>query len=94
MPVGPVETNKVWYARARMGVHNIAFYVWGAAVGPRGEWFILSTRIAEKPVQLSVALLRELLQKLDLSTTTTLHWWSDAGYQIEHVPSNRIKQHL
>ena len=79
LPVGPVEVGKLWYARSRLAVNQCAFFVWGAGQPAEGRWVIMTTRIHEKPFELTAALLWELLERIDLSSTEQLKWWSDTG---------------
>ena len=79
LPQGPAEVSNLWYARARLGVANLACYIWGAGIGASGKWITLCSRVLEKPAEYSVACLWKILSMIDLSATSTLSFWSDTG---------------
>ena len=66
LPRGPREMNRLWYARARLGVTIFGCFCWGASLPPAGKWICLFTRVLEKPVELSVCLFRRVLEILNL----------------------------
>ena len=81
LPLGPITCSKDWYARARLAVNTMGFYVKGAGVegGPLAV-FVFS-HIVEKPWQLSAAMctkfLRHHLPVSDLRQKIV--WWCDCG---------------
>ena len=85
LPRGPVEESAVWFAGARMGYNVLSFRVWGCGVSGY-RWITYCSRVIEKGTVYSMALLKDVLTKIDLTNTREIKFWSDCG---RHFMSNR-----
>ena len=63
LPVGPIETNKMWYAGARPGYTTLTAIVWGAL--PK-QYYTYVSRVMEKAVEYPLAILYDLVPRLRL----------------------------
>jgi hypothetical protein len=86
VPIGPSEVGAQWYARARLAVNNLGLCVWGAGV--KGMRYIsLLSRVMEKTSEYTVAAVMEVTNRLDLTETDQLVFWTDVG---THFRSYRV----
>ena len=79
LPIGPNEVGDLWYANNRLGYTTFTAMVWGAAFEGKRHFFTYITRVVERTTTFTVALLQDLVTRLDLSKTTHIGWWSDVG---------------
>jgi hypothetical protein len=79
LPIGPVETSPMWYARNRLGVTTWGCRVWGSGASTNGDWWCYLSRVVERTGSFTVTLLRHLLSSLDLSGSTNVCAWMDCG---------------
>ncbi len=83
MPVGPIETGPLWYARSRLAFVCFGLFAWGAgfgAEGKEGKWFLLFTRVMEKPSELTICLLQHVISLLPpAADRRELVYWCDCG---------------
>ena len=67
-----------------MSVQLTSFMVWGAnIIGHR--WITLMSRVIEKSGRYVVAMIWEVLGKLNLDGVTQINFWSDCGPQFKNV---------
>jgi len=79
LPIGPNEVGDFRYANSRLGYTIFTAMVWGEAFRGRRHFFTYVSRVVERTTTFTVALLQDLVKRLDLSTTTHIGWWSDVG---------------
>ena len=79
MPIGPLESGPMWYAQARLAVTTWGCLVWGQGVAAEKEQHIYLSRVMDRTGPYTIALLDDLLGRLDLSGTTDIQLWSDTG---------------
>ena len=82
LPLGPIETNQIWYARSRLAVAVLGAKLWSRSC-PRGHWYQFASRVLEKTAAYSFSLLGDLLKlaKEDglLEGVREVKVWSDTG---------------
>ena len=79
LPIGPNEVGDLRYANNRLGYTTFSAMVWEEAFRGRRHIFTYISRVVERTTTFTVALLQDLVKRLDLSTTTHIGWWSDVG---------------
>ena len=56
LPLGPVQTSPIWFARSRLGINIFACKVWGHGIDDAaGVWEVLCARVAEHTAEYSIA---------------------------------------
>jgi hypothetical protein len=68
----------MFYARAKLAISTWSCLVWGAGVS-EPTWWTYSSRVLERSAAYTLALLWDLLGRLNLSATTEVRSWSDAA---------------
>lgn len=66
LPRGPKETQKSWYANARLGVHVCCIKVFGGTFG-RPVSFMYVSKCKEKGALYSLAIFRDLMGRVDVA---------------------------
>ena len=79
MPIGPEESGPMWYAQARLAITTWGCMVWGQGVADENEHHIYLSRVMDRTAAFTIALLDDLLGRIDLSGTTDILLWSDVG---------------
>jgi hypothetical protein len=82
LPLGPIELNTDWYARARLGFSTLVLFLWGTKEDGTAfkEVHTVLTRVLEKTPKLPLAFLYDLFRsRPDLLGFLTIVLWSDGG---------------
>ena len=79
LPIGPTWVDDFPHADNRLAYTLFTAMVWGEAFRGKRHFFTYVSRIVERTPTFTVALLQDLVKRLDLSTTTHIGWWSDVG---------------
>lgn len=61
-----------------MGISTCSIFVWGRNQG-HGRYFTYASRVLEKTVEYSMAILADVLRRIDLSGVKKVGIWSDTG---------------
>jgi hypothetical protein len=77
--MGPIEVSSSFYAGARLAYSCLALHAWGDSLPPSGTWFVLVSRVLDRTPKFPIAILREVLGRLDLVGLDCIVLWSDAG---------------
>ena len=96
LPIGPEESGPMWYARARLAVTTWGCLCWGAGVDKRGIHKIYVSRVMDRTAAFTIALLRDVLDGIDLSACTHINLWSDVGthFRSYSVPESSAKSSM
>ena len=87
LPIGPNEVGDLLYANNRLGYTTSTAMVWGAACGGGRHLFTYVSRVVERTTTFTVALLQDLVRRLDLTSTKNIGWWSDVSlhFRVDEV---------
>ena len=77
--MGVVECSKIWRANSRLAYNTTGVFILGAGEGPHGRWIDFLSRIIDKSTSYAITIMEGVLARLDLSSTTQIAVWADAG---------------